>query len=63
MSKELIIPHSEIKDNQTITGVMERKFKEQGLDLHVNEVEDMQDDHKKGIRRLRVKNTKYFFMK
>ena len=63
MSKELIIPHSEIKDNQTITGVMERKFKEQGLDLHVNEVEDMQDDHKKGMRRLRVKNTKYFFMK
>ena len=63
MSKELIIPHSEIKDTQVITGVMERKFKEQGLDLHVNEVEDMQDDHKKGVRKLRVKNTKYFFMK
>ena len=63
MSKELIIPHSEIKDTQAITGVMERKFKEQGLDLHVNEVEDMQDDHKRGVRKLRVKNTKYFFMK
>ena len=63
MSKEINIPHSEIKDNQTITQVMEQKFKEQDLNLHVNEVEDMQDDHKKGIRRLRVKNTKYFFMK
>ena len=63
MSKEIVIPHAEIRDNQTITPVMERKFKEQGLNLHVNEVEAMDDDHKKGVRRLKVKNTKYFFMK
>jgi len=42
---------------------MEKKFKEKDLNLHVNEVKELSDDHRKGIRRLQVKNTKYFFIR
>ncbi len=62
MSKELVINHDEINNPQTITQVQARKFKEAGLDVHVNEVESLEDDHKKKVRRLRIKNTKYFFL-
>ena len=58
--KEIILEHKDIKNSQTITEVMDKKFKEKGLNLHVNEVEILEDDHRKGIRRLQVKNTKYF---
>jgi len=39
---------------------MEEKFKEKGLDLHKNEVKVLEDDHRKGKRKLEVVNTKYF---
>lgn len=42
---------------------MEKKFKEKDLDLHKNEVEVLEDDHRKGVRRLQVKNSKYFMVK
>jgi len=61
MSKEILIPHGEISNSQTITEVTDRKFKEQGLDLHKDEVTDLDDDFKKGVRKLTVKNTKYFY--
>jgi len=60
MSKEIIIEHSAIRNSQTITKVMEEKFKEKGLDLHKNEVKVLEDDHRKGKRKLEVVNTKYF---
>ena len=60
MSKEISIKHDEIQDPQTITGIVENKFKEYGLDIHRHEVEDLQDDFKKGIRKLKIKNTKYY---
>ena len=61
--KEIRIPHSEIQDSQTITQVNERKFKEAGLDMHVNGVEALHDDAKTGERVLKVhKTTKYFFL-
>lgn len=60
MSKEIIINHQEITNSQTITQVMENKFKEKGLNLHVNEVEKLEDDNKKGVRVISVKGTKYF---
>ena len=62
MSKEIIIDHAEISNPQTITDVNIRKFKEKGLDIHVNEVEDISDDHKAGKRRIKIKITKYFDM-
>lgn len=61
MSKEVVIDHEEISNSQTITDVMERKFKEKDLDIHVNEVEELRDDHDKGVRVLKIRNTKYFF--
>jgi len=60
MPKEILINHKDIQDPQTITEVMENKFKEHDLDLHRHEVEVIDDDDKSGIRKLRVKNTKYF---
>lgn len=39
---------------------MEDKFKENNVDLHKHEVEVLEDDHRKGVRRLQVKNTKYY---
>ncbi|MCH7557722.1 MAG: hypothetical protein IIB56_09740 [Planctomycetes bacterium] len=61
MSKEILIDHDEIRDSQTITGVIERKFKERGLNIHMNDVERLYDDHDKKVRVLTIKNTKYFF--
>lgn len=64
MAKDIIIKYDEIKDSQKITEVNERKFKEAGLDMHVNEVDVLEDDDKKNTRRLKVKTSKkYFFMK
>jgi hypothetical protein len=60
MSREITIDHDEISNSQTITEVNEKKFKEQGLDIHVNEVEEINDDHKARKRHIKIKNTKYF---
>lgn len=60
MSKEIIIEHNEINNPQTITQVMGDKFKANDLDIHKHEVEVLEDDNKKGIRRLRIKNSKFF---
>jgi hypothetical protein len=60
MAKEVRIPYSEINDSQTITRVNERKFKEQGLDIHRHEVEKIEDDHGRQERVLKIKNTKYY---
>lgn len=59
--KEILVDHNEISDLQTITQVNIRKFKEVGLNIHTHEVESLEDDHKKGVRILKIKNTKYFF--
>jgi hypothetical protein len=61
MAKEIRIPHSKIQNPQTITKAMEEEFRARGLNLHVHEVERMDDDHDKGERILQVRNTKYFF--
>lgn len=60
MSKEIVIDHEEIRDPQKVTQVNIRKFEENGLNIHVNEVDSLEDDHKKGKRILKVRNTKYF---
>ena len=60
MSKEIIVEHKDIANSKTITNVMENIFKATGLNIHKDEVEILEDDHRKGIRRLQVKNTKYF---
>lgn len=60
--KEIVIPFDKIQDSQTITTVQERIFKEKGLDMHKNEVNELIDDHSSKKRILKVKNVKYFFM-
>lgn len=62
MAKEIRIPHAEIADPQTITQVNVRKFKEAGLDIHKNEVDRLEDDHRRGERILTVRNPKFFDM-
>ncbi len=61
--KEIIIEHDRIRNSQTITDEVEKEFKKHGLDIHKNEIVEMEDDFKKGIRRYKVKNVKYFYVK
>lgn len=60
MAKDILIPHSEIADPNKITQTNARKFREAGLDIHKNEVDHLEDDFRKGVRRLKVRNVKYF---
>ena len=62
MPREIRIPHHLIDKVNTITPHMEARFKDEGLDLHVHEVEKMHDDFKRGERVLQVKNRKYVFL-
>ncbi len=62
MAKEFQVKHSELQDPNTITQRNIEEFKRQGLDIHVNEVEELIDDYNKGVRIYKVKETtKYFF--
>jgi hypothetical protein len=60
MATEIIIPHERIKNSQTCYRETENAFKAKGLNAHINEVRTLEDDNKKGIRRLEVVSTKYF---
>jgi len=62
MPKEIVIPHELINDNKTITQNMENIFKANDLNIHTNEVVNLEDDYKKKVRKISVKNTKYFFV-
>lgn len=61
MAREILINHSDIRDPQKITNVIESRFKDQGLNCRVNEVEKIVDCHRTGKRMISVKNTRYFF--
>lgn len=58
--KDIVIPHGEIANSQTITDRNIRAFGEAGLDIHKNDVVELEDDYRKGERRLKVRNVKYF---
>ena len=53
--KEIRIPHDEIRDPAKVTQVNVRRFKERGLDVHHHEVDDLEDDHDRGERVLKVR--------
>jgi hypothetical protein len=55
------IPFEKLQNPQTITEVMEGEFRKRDLNLHVHEVESLEDDETTKERVLRIKNTKYFF--
>lgn len=60
--KEVRIPFDEIRDPNKITQVNARKFKELGLDIHKNEVDELIDDHSTKTRVLKIRNIRYFDM-
>jgi hypothetical protein len=60
VSRELRIPHDELGTSQTITKIMEDKFREAGLDLHMNDVLELTDDYDAKERVLKVSTRKYF---
>lgn len=60
MAKEIRVPFEEIKDNELIRTILEKRFKERGMDLHLHDVVKMEDDPDNKERVLQVKNTKYF---
>ena len=60
--REIVLPHGELADPQTITGRNIRAFEEAGLDIHVHEVDEVIDDQQRGVRILKVRNVKYFDM-
>ena len=58
--KEIRIPHDEIRDPQKVTERNIKAFKDHGLDIHKNEVDELVDDHLRGERILKIRNVKYF---
>lgn len=62
MATEIRIPHSEIQDSQTITERQRQAFREKGLDMSKNEVDELVDDHSTKTRILKVRNVQYFDM-
>ena len=60
MARELRLKHDELGNSQTITQIMEERFKREGLDLHMNDVLELVDDFDSKERILKVKTTKYF---
>lgn len=57
---EIRIPFSQIDNSQTITGVMERIFKERGLDMSRHEVVKLENDYDKQVRVLTIRPKTYF---
>ena len=60
MTKDIVLDHKDISDAQTMTSVVEKAFKNEGLDVHKHEVENIDDDFSTGQRRLRIKATQSF---
>ena len=61
MSREIKIPHDRLTTGHDCTVATEQAFQGQGLNLHVHEVEQMDDDFRKKQRVFHVKNTVYVF--
>ena len=59
---EIKIPIEKIQDSQTITPVMEKTFKDNGVNIHTHEVKNVTDDFKRGVRVLDIKATRYCFI-
>ena len=62
MAVEIIVPHKDLENPDTITQVNEKMFKDKTLNIHVNEVQDITDDFERKVRRYKIKNTRYFDM-
>ena len=56
---EIVIPFSKLDNSQTITGVMDRIFKEKGLDMSRHEVVKLENDYDKQVRVLTIRPKTY----
>ena len=56
---EIRIPWEQINNSQTITPIMERIFRERGLDMSRHEVTKLEDDPDKKERVLTVRRKTY----
>lgn len=57
--KEVTVSHRDISNPNTITQVVDKAFKEAGLDMHRHEA-DHEDDHRAGKRTYKIKSVKFF---
>lgn len=60
MPKEIRIDHDKLSDPHTVTQVMDKAYKENGLNKSVNIPLDVIDDPTTRQRIVKIKNTKYF---
>ena len=58
--KEIRIPFKELADPQTITQRNVKAFRENGVDIHHNEVKELVDDHSKQERIYKIGKVRYF---
>lgn len=58
MSKELRIPHRELRDSQTCSDRVEFEFVRAGLNAHRHEIDGMEDDFDRDERIIRVRTPK-----
>ena len=56
---EIVIPYSRINNSQTITPIMDRIFKERGLDMSRHEVVKLENDPDKQVRVLTIRPKTY----
>ncbi len=58
MSKEIRIPHSELRDSRTCSARIEEAFQRVGLDAHRHEIDELYDDHQRGERVVKIQTPK-----
>jgi len=58
--KEIRIPFEELKDPQTVTQRNVKAFRDNGLSIHHNEVDELIDDHSTQQRIYKIRAVKYF---
>jgi len=61
MSKEIRIPHSELRDSKNCSAKIEEAFRRVGLDVHRNEIDELYDDHHRGERVVKIQTPKKMF--
>jgi intein-encoded DNA endonuclease-like protein len=59
---EIVIPFDKLNNSQTITPIMDRIFKERGLDMSRHEVVKLVDDPDKKVRVLTIRPKTYIII-
>lgn len=54
MAKEIRIPHHLLRDSRNCSSKIEEEFQKVGLNVHRHEIQEMEDDHDRGERVIRI---------